>query len=106
MFCPICKSEYREGFYRCVDCDVDLVSELPQEPKEEADYIDLVEVFETNQQSDIALLKSIFDAEGIPYYFQSESPIFIGYGVFHSKLLVKSDDVQRVKEILQDFGML
>jgi hypothetical protein len=26
MFCPICKAEYREGFTRCSDCDVDLVS--------------------------------------------------------------------------------
>jgi hypothetical protein len=29
MFCPVCKAEYREGFARCADCDVDLVSELP-----------------------------------------------------------------------------
>jgi hypothetical protein len=29
MFCPICKAEYREGFTRCADCDVDLVWELP-----------------------------------------------------------------------------
>jgi hypothetical protein len=29
MFCPVCKAEYREGFSRCADCDVDLVWELP-----------------------------------------------------------------------------
>jgi hypothetical protein len=29
MFCPICKAEYREGFTRCADCDVELVYELP-----------------------------------------------------------------------------
>jgi hypothetical protein len=29
MFCPVCKAEYREGFRRCADCDVDLVEELP-----------------------------------------------------------------------------
>ena len=28
MFCPKCKSEYREGFTRCTDCDVELVSQL------------------------------------------------------------------------------
>jgi hypothetical protein len=27
MVCPKCKSDYRQGFTRCVDCDVDLVSE-------------------------------------------------------------------------------
>lgn len=29
MFCPICKAEYREGFTRCADCEVELVYELP-----------------------------------------------------------------------------
>jgi hypothetical protein len=28
MFCPECKAEYRPGFTRCSDCDVDLVEEL------------------------------------------------------------------------------
>ena len=30
MFCPNCKAEYRPGFTHCVDCDVDLVHELPK----------------------------------------------------------------------------
>ena len=29
MFCPVCKAEYREGFTRCADCDVQLVWEPP-----------------------------------------------------------------------------
>jgi len=29
MFCPQCKAEYRPGFTRCADCDVDLVYEPP-----------------------------------------------------------------------------
>ncbi len=37
MFCPLCKAEYREGFFRCADCGVDLVAALDQEepPEEE-----------------------------------------------------------------------
>lgn len=31
MFCPQCKAEYRQGFARCADCDVDLVYELPHQ---------------------------------------------------------------------------
>lgn len=31
MFCPNCGVEYRPGFTRCNDCDVDLVNELPSE---------------------------------------------------------------------------
>lgn len=29
MFCPLCNVEYRPGFTRCSDCDVDLVEEPP-----------------------------------------------------------------------------
>lgn len=29
MFCPVCKSEYRQGFTTCSDCHVDLVPEVP-----------------------------------------------------------------------------
>jgi hypothetical protein len=32
MFCPLCKAEYREGYTRCADCDVDLVLTLPPQP--------------------------------------------------------------------------
>lgn len=28
MYCPLCRSEYREGFTRCSACDVDLVPTL------------------------------------------------------------------------------
>jgi len=31
MFCPKCKVEYRSGFTRCSDCEVDLVDVLPEE---------------------------------------------------------------------------
>jgi hypothetical protein len=29
MYCPQCKAEYRQGFTRCADCDVELVYECP-----------------------------------------------------------------------------
>lgn len=31
MFCPQCKAEYRQGFTRCADCDVDLIHQ--QDPR-------------------------------------------------------------------------
>jgi len=31
MICPECKAEYRPGFTRCADCDVELVSEQAEE---------------------------------------------------------------------------
>lgn len=41
MFCPKCRSEYRDGFTRCAGCDCDLVEEedllSPLEAEEEGD---------------------------------------------------------------------
>lgn len=31
MFCPKCGSEFREGYYKCSDCDILLVNELPKD---------------------------------------------------------------------------
>ncbi len=49
MFCPQCKSEYREGFLKCADCGVDLVGALPPESADDFGYKEFVEVFSTFQ---------------------------------------------------------
>lgn len=106
MFCPKCKSEYREGFYKCSDCDADLVAEQPPELVEEVSYVKLVEVYSTYQQSDIAFIKSVFDGEGIRYFFSGESTtLMVGAGAY-ARLLVKAEEADRAKEILRDLGFL
>jgi membrane protease YdiL (CAAX protease family) len=35
MYCPSCKSEFREGFTWCPDCETGLVEALPEEPEEQ-----------------------------------------------------------------------
>ena len=34
MYCPTCRYEYREGFYVCSDCNLDLVIKLEEKPHE------------------------------------------------------------------------
>jgi len=106
MFCPKCKSEYREGFYKCADCGADLVDQLPPELKSEVVYVDLVEVFSTYQQSDISFIKSVFDGEGITYYFEGESAIMLVAGGAYARLLVKAEEADRAREILRELGFL
>jgi hypothetical protein len=106
MFCPKCKSEYRDGFYKCADCGADLVSEQPPELMEEVSYVDLVEVYSTYQQSDIAFIKSVLDGEDITYYFEGENSNLLLGGGAYARLLIKAEDVPRAKEILQDLGFL
>lgn len=33
MFCPQCGGEYREGFFKCADCGIALVEQLPEDFK-------------------------------------------------------------------------
>ncbi len=106
MFCPKCKSEYREGFYKCSDCGIDLVAEQPLELVEEVSYVDLVEVYSTYQQGDIAFIKSVFDGEGITYFFEGESSMMIVAAGAYARLLVKAEEVQRAREILRELGLL
>ena len=106
MFCPRCKSEYENGFYKCADCGVDLVSERPLELVKEVSYVDLVEVFSTYQQGDIAFIKSVLDGEGITYFFQGENSIMLIAAGAYARLMVKAEDAQRAREILQELGFL
>jgi hypothetical protein len=105
MFCPKCKREYSDGFYRCADCGADLVAEQSPEVMEEVSYVDLVEVFSTYRQNDVAFVKSVLDGEGIRYFFEGDSTIMlVGTGAY-ARLLVMPEDVERVREILRELEL-
>jgi hypothetical protein len=103
MFCPKCRAEYREGFSVCVDCDSDLVDELPAEEKPE--FIDYVEVMGTYNVADIALIKSLLDAENITYYFNAEHFMYVRPLAEQVRLMVKKDEAEKAKEILRDLDL-
>ena len=103
MFCPICRSEYREGFWVCSDCGVELVQELPPEP--EVEYIDYDEVLSTFNPGDIALIKSVLDGEGIIYFFQGEHFTYVRPLALPARLMVKKDQVEQVRELLKDLKL-
>ena len=56
MYCPKCKSEYRDGFTECADCCVALVYELQTSTEQNA-YVDLKELLTTTDQGEIVLSK-------------------------------------------------
>lgn len=106
MFCPKCKSEYREGFLKCANCGAYLVGALPPEPAHDSDDEEFVEVFSTYQQGDIAFIKSVLDGEGITYFFQGESSVMLIAAGAYARLLVKADEADRAREILQELEFL
>jgi Putative prokaryotic signal transducing protein len=99
MFCPNCRSEYRAGFDRCKDCDVGLLTELPAEEK--AEFVDLVEVLSIADPGQIALVKSLLEAEEIPYLPQGEN-FNLGRNIA-IRFLVPRDYLIQAREILADF---
>jgi Protein of unknown function (DUF2007). len=73
-----------------------LVSALKREPKLE--FVDYEEILFTNNAADIAVIKSLFDSEGIVYYFLGE------HFAFPIRLMVNKDQVEEAKELLKDLG--
>ena len=103
MFCPKCGTEYREGFYVCSDCNSDLVDELP--PEEGPEFTDYVEIMGTYNPADVALIKSILDAENITYYFNAEHFMNVRPLAEPVRLMVKTDEAEKAKEILQGLNL-
>lgn len=115
MFCPQCRVEYRPGFTRCTDCDVELVPVLPQteEPvsKTPSNASGSLQILWEGE--DLALFENLLDAlegAGIRYFDQ---PLGIYPGVrrrdpfpvqpvarFGYQVAVLSSDLRRAREIL------
>ena len=103
MFCPKCRTEYREGFSVRADCDSDLVDELL--PEEVPKFTEYVEIMGTYNPADVALIKSILDAENITYYFNAEHFMNVEPLAEQVRLMVKKDEAEKAKEILQDLDL-
>jgi hypothetical protein len=65
MFCRQCKDEYRPGFTRCADCDVDLVESLA-EPASDSDA-NLQEVWAGDRQDLCVAICAQLRAADIPF---------------------------------------
>lgn len=103
MFCPECRAEYREGFYICADCNIELVDNIPPEP--ELEFIEFEEVLTTYNPGDIALIKSMLDAEEITYFFKGEHFLYLRPLADPARLMVSQDQVEFVRDILEDFDL-
>ena len=101
MFCPICKYEYRPGFIKCKDCNVQLVNELPPE----SETVEYEELLSTYNPSDISLLKSLLDPEGIIYFFQGEQFSYVRPLADPVRLMVKKDQISKASEIIKDLDL-
>jgi len=105
MFCPQCKAEYRAGFTKCSDCDVDLVKELPVDPQpiSETDHPQLVVVRTYTSHVEADLARTALEAAGIESMFTSDDEGRQSPGLGFTRgtaLLVRSEDAEDADEIL------
>jgi hypothetical protein len=101
MFCPQCRSEYREGFTRCADCDVDLVPELPRDVQRE--NVELVKVYESGDGSIIPLIESLLEDAGIEFEVTNASRQYpttsqLGFAEFW----VRAEDEAEARAVLEE----
>jgi hypothetical protein len=104
MFCPQCKVEYRPGFSRCSDCEVDLVGVLPKEglSSDEA----LATLWECDNQTEcVGVCRNLRTAD-IPYHVEEipyEKTAQMGVK-WHYRILISRSDFNRAKKLLNIDG--
>lgn len=107
MFCPKCKSEYREGFNLCADCKIQLVEELPSEElgSEEFQYLEFVTIAVTSDLSIIPIVKSILDYGEIKYFIKGDKSINMALFDNIMEIQVPVEDIQNAKDLLKDLDI-
>ena len=118
MFCPKCKSEFREGFFECSDCLIPLVGKLPSEepkpiveksPPEEpkptitSECIKFKNIKKSTDMGDIAIIESILDDHQIIYSIYNDYLASPFGGPDQYRLMVPKDQAQEARELLKDF---
>lgn len=103
MFCPKCATEYQAGVAVCADCNVPLVPEHPAEPVD--DLIEAEEILATYNVGDILMIKSLLDANGIPYLLHGETFAVVDPLIQPARLLVPPAWAAQVRELLADLDL-
>jgi hypothetical protein len=73
MICPQCRSEYREGFTHCADCDVDLVMVEETAPSAAEPEIELVKIYEGGDAAVLPVVESVLRDSGIEFLTRGEA---------------------------------
>ena len=91
----------------CPDCQVSLVQELP--PKDELDYIELVELQRVSDEVSGVMMKGILENNGIDVILRATKIPWYG-GIasvwstyYWGKLLVPKEELEKSRKILDEY---
>lgn len=74
--CPNCKYEYEPEVFKCPDCDVALVSKLPDESQSGRDYKDWIPMVRLTSNMEAEMLLEVLRSKQIPSVILSGSGYF------------------------------
>lgn len=106
MICPKCNAEYRFGITECIDCQISLVDSISKENEsQDHDAVDYRLVISTSNLGDIAVIKSLLDAERIPYFVEGENFNLVTPWIEPVKFFVREDSVDQALDALRSFNV-
>ena len=104
MICPKCKAEYREGYTKCADCEVELVDKIiAEEGSSELEEIIFETVMTSFNQGEIALAKSLLESNDIQCFVQGESFNSLFRTSIPVSIKVPEEYSNQAKEVLKEF---
>jgi hypothetical protein len=103
-FCPSCRAEYRAGFTRCADCDVELVDTLPLQDSGKEAEVQLIELASFPNAPEAEMIQELLEVNGISTVIRGDAdPIGATSGAEPATLLVAQNDLARAREIYDAF---
>jgi hypothetical protein len=110
MFCPICKAEYRLGFIRCSDCNVDLVERLPDDKDDSGspsgvDPQTSVALWEGTDVNTYAAVRMALNDAGIYHReWEAKSSLWGAASRAPFTILIQKPDEEAARKILADIS--
>ena len=111
MFCPQCRSEYREGFTVCADCQVELVASLPElspVASDERPNMELVTVFDSTNPALIGIAKTVLESAGLEFVTvgtDAAGAVFAGNPFLgHARLQVDKERAEEARKLLSEIS--
>ena len=108
MYCPKCKTEYREGFTTCSECGTHLVEKL-SDVEEGIIVRNWARLTDTKDELEFNLLTSVLESEGIPTQKQYNGAgeylkVMWGFTNLGIEIKVPKELLDKSKKIISEYN--